>query len=395
MEVGAFGLAANVGVALLFALSFAAIAVTDPGERHARRFALAYLIGMMTPICELLVRYTAFSAFFSILGYAAFLAATLLSADCIATFNRQRSPRRLLAMMFVGGMVVRLAIHDGPRNWLPYELTYQAPFAVAMLVSAWAASRARPRRLLATALTVDYVVMAAHFPLKSLAAVWLGSGATERDYVASNYAVLSQASTGLLLTSVGLILLLMVHEASVLRSRSEANSDPLTGLDNRRGFFARLTPLLVEADRVDLPVQILLFDLDAFKAINDRHGHAEGDRVIASFAAILRDHLPPGAIAARMGGEEFAIVAPRLSADAGWRLAERIRHASSTAGGIAFTVSGGVATRAPGTPIEPVLARADLALYGAKAEGRNRIARATPEKVRAAEVLSLDRAGWL
>lgn len=392
MEVGAFGLAANVGVAILFALSFAAIALTDPGERHAWRFAFAYLIGMMTPICELLVRYSAIPSFFSILGYATFLAASLLSADCIATFTRQRSPRRLLAAMFVGGMIVRFAIHDGPRNWLPYELSYQAPFALAMLVAAWAASRARPRRLLTTALTIDLAIMAIHFPMKSLAAVWLGSGATEQDYTASNYAVLSQAATGLLLTSVGLILLLMVHEASVLRSRNEANSDPLTGLDNRRGFFARLAPLLAEADRAVVPVQVMLFDLDAFKAINDRHGHAEGDRVIAAFATILRDHLPPGAIAARMGGEEFAIVAPGLSVDAGWRLAERIRHAASQTGGIAFTVSGGVAARAPGAAIDPVIARADVALYGAKSAGRNRVARAAPEIVRAASILTLDRA---
>lgn len=395
MEVGAFGLAANVGVALLFALSFAAIAITDPGERHARRFALAYLIGMTTPLCELLVRYTAYPALFSILGYASFLAATLLSAHCIARFNRQRSPHRLLALMFVGGMAVRLAIHDGPRNWLPYELAYQTPFALAMLVSAWGASQARPRRLLTTVLTVDLAVMAIHFPLKALAAVWLGSGETERDYVASNYAVLSQAATGLLLTSVGLILLLLVHEASVLRSRSEANSDPLTGLDNRRGLFARLGPMLADADRRGTAVQILLFDLDAFKAINDRYGHGKGDGVIAGFAAILREHLPAGAVAARMGGEEFAAIIPGVSIDAGWRLAERIRHAAAqTQGnGIAFTVSGGVATRAPGMPVEPVLARADAALYSAKAQGRNRVVRASVEPERAAEIMTLDRAG--
>lgn len=395
MELGAFALAANVGVAILFALSFAAIALTDPGERDARGFALAYLIGMTTPLCELLVRYTDYPAFFSILGYATFLTATLLSAHCIARFNRQRSPHRLLGLMFVGGMIVRLTIHDGPRNWLPYELAYQTPLALAMLAAAWAASRAQPRRLLTTVLTVDLAVLAIHFPLKALAAVWLGSGATERDYVASNYAVLSQASTGLLLTSAGLILLLLVHEASVLRSRSEANSDPLTGLDNRRGLFTRLGPILADADRAGTPVQILLFDLDAFKGINDRYGHGEGDGVIAGFAATLRAHLPAGAIAARIGGEEFAVVVPGTTIDAAWRLAERIRHAAAQVRGtgIAYTVSGGVATRAPGMAVEPVLARADAALYGAKAQGRNRVIRASADPERAAAIMMLDRAG--
>ncbi|WP_294261645.1 diguanylate cyclase [uncultured Sphingomonas sp.] len=394
MEAGGYGLAANVGVALLFALSFAAIAITDPGQRHARRFAAAYLIGMLTPICELLVRYTDLPGLFSIVGYAAFLASMVFTAHSVATFHGERSPRRLLIGLFVGGVAIRIMIHGGQRDWLPYELAYQMPFALALFAAAWAASRARPRRLLTTALAIDFALVALHFPIKAVASTWLGSGATARDYASSNYAVLSQAATGLLLTSVGLILLLLVHEASVLRSRSEANSDPLTGLDNRRGLFARLAPILADADRDGMPVQVVLFDLDTFKAINDRFGHAEGDRVIAGFGAILRAHLPQGAVAARMGGEEFAVMVPGITLDSGWRLAERIRHAAERAGGagIAFTVSGGVATRAPGLAIEPVLARADAALYGAKAQGRNRVVRASTEPERAAAIMMLDRA---
>lgn len=400
MEAGGFGLAANVGVALLFALSFGAIAVTDPGQRHARLFALAYLLGMLTPLCELLVRYTALPSFFSLLGYAAFLASMLVTVHSVATFFGQRSPRLLLGALFVGGIAVRALIWGGPRDYLPYELAYQAPFAIAMLAATLAATlaaaRVRPRRLLTVALTVDFALVAAHFPLKAFASVWLGSGPSARDYAASNYAVLSQAATGLLLTSAGLILLLLVHEASVLRSRAEANSDPLTALDNRRGLLARLEALLAAADRAGDPVQVMLFDLDHFKTVNDRHGHAEGDRVIAGFAEILRAHAPDGAAVARMGGEEFLMVAPGLHSDDAWRLAERVRHVAAGTGsagvGIAFTVSAGVTTRSPGMPIATALARADLALYAAKAEGRNRVQRAAEEPP-VAEVFAFERTG--
>jgi diguanylate cyclase (GGDEF)-like protein len=395
MEAGGFGLAANVGVALLFALSFGAIAATDSSQRHARLFAAAYLLGMLTPLCELLVRYTALPTFFSLAGYASFLASMLVTAYSVATFFGQRSPRRLLIALFVGGVALRMMIWGGPRDWLPYELAYQAPFALAMLAATFAASRVRPRRLLTVVLTIDFALVAAHFPLKAIASVWLGSGATARDYAASNYAALSQAVTGLLLTSAGLVLLLLVHEAAVLRSRSEANSDPMTGLDNRRGFFARLDRLLAEADRSHRPVPVVLFDLDQFKAINDRHGHAVGDRVIGAFAAILEAHVPPGGAVARLGGEEFAMVLPGLGVDAAWRLAERVRHVAATAPveGIAYTVSGGAAERLPGRPMDAALARADRALYAAKAQGRNRIARAAAEPERGAEILALDRAG--
>ena len=92
--------------------------------------------------------------------------------------------------------------------------------------------------------------------------------------------------------------------------RSESLTDPLSGLLNRRGFEAKASALLDMCAPTKLPVALVVADLDRFKALNDRHGHAAGDRVIAEFAAHLRAAAGTRAVAGRMGGEEFAVLIP-------------------------------------------------------------------------------------
>lgn len=369
MEAGVFGLMANTGIAALFAASFAAIAFTDSSQVHARRFSLAYGVGLLTPLCEILARYSGSPAVFSFLGYAAFLAAQLMTADCVSQFFGQPSRRRSLAVLFAAGIVLRLAIWNGPRDWLPYELAYQAPFAIAMALAALFAIRARPRRWLTIALAVDLALIAAHYPIKAVVSTIIRSGPTAQAYATSAYAVFSQAATGMLLTSAGLILLLLVFDESITRSRREAHHDALTGLLNRRGFFHRMSA------QPDAALQVAIFDIDRFKAINDLHGHAVGDAVIVDFADLLRAHAPAGAVVARMGGEEFVMVAPSLSTEETLRFAQIIR-AKAEASDVAarrFTVSAGVASRPERSSLDVALRRADQALYAAKQGGRNRV----------------------
>jgi diguanylate cyclase (GGDEF)-like protein len=127
----------------------------------------------------------------------------------------------------------------------------------------------------------------------------------------------------------------------------------------------------------------MMFDLDRFKAINDRYGHAIGDAVIRKFCEITAAALRPNDVFGRMGGEEFAVVLPGSSIEAACVRADRIR--SSFAENcrlvrkfqVNATVSGGVSASANAEQtLEALLERSDLALYDAKAEGRNRIKRA-------------------
>ena len=158
--------------------------------------------------------------------------------------------------------------------------------------------------------------------------------------------------------------------------------DPLTGLLNRGGIDARLGEELERARRHREPVVLVAIDVDRFKSLNDALGHPAGDAILKGLAAIFRQSVRAFDLCARFGGDEFAIVMPRAAAAAACRCAERIRRqvqdywseaVSPRPAGLRITASFGVAVARPdGTP-PALVARADEALYAAKANGRNRV----------------------
>ncbi|HXV92869.1 MAG TPA: EAL domain-containing protein [Pseudonocardia sp.] len=154
-----------------------------------------------------------------------------------------------------------------------------------------------------------------------------------------------------------------------------AGHDPLTGLANRRGVTARLA----ECVRGPAGGALLLVDVDNFKEVNDRLGHAAGDEVMRSVARVLSSHLESDALLGRLGGDEFAVVVPRgtaaEAAELGDRLCRAAAHTPIPVPGEALqvTVSIGVAPLEPVGDEETALAHADLALYEAKDAGRNRV----------------------
>ncbi|RXF74089.1 sensor domain-containing diguanylate cyclase [Hansschlegelia zhihuaiae] len=161
--------------------------------------------------------------------------------------------------------------------------------------------------------------------------------------------------------------------------REIAGTDSLTGVANRRSFFERGRALLAEDARAE-ELTVLMLDIDHFKAVNDGFGHAFGDEVLATVARRAGSVLRKNDFMARMGGEEFAVLLPGTGSRQAIAIAERLRravvHQPVTAEGasLAVTVSVGSASRLPGeTEIDPMIARADEALYAAKAEGRNRV----------------------
>ena len=164
----------------------------------------------------------------------------------------------------------------------------------------------------------------------------------------------------------------------LLQARREAAEDALTGLASRRVAARRLEAEFMRAQRSGVPLSVLMLDLDYFKRINDRHGHAEGDRVLKQFAARLRDELRGVDLAARYGGEEFLAILPGAGAAEAGRAAERVRARTASfdeddpLAPPSCTVSIGIATWRPDDTPEALLARADAALYRAKAGGRNR-----------------------
>jgi diguanylate cyclase (GGDEF)-like protein len=162
---------------------------------------------------------------------------------------------------------------------------------------------------------------------------------------------------------------------------SLAHTDALTGLPNRRAFFERSEAILSEVKNGP-PVAAMMIDVDRFKAINDEFGHAGGDALLTAIGNAIADAVAasgaPRSVAARLGGEEFAVLVSGLVPTAVARLADRIcaagRQTKVTMAGveIASTVSIGVATRTGSSGIDPLLKLADDAVYIAKRGGRDR-----------------------
>lgn len=159
----------------------------------------------------------------------------------------------------------------------------------------------------------------------------------------------------------------MLDEAwrHAVRSDRYARTDPLTGLPNRRAGQEALDRTLANAERSGAPAAALLLDLDGFKPVNDRDGHAAGDRVLVEVARLLRDSVRSGDVAARWGGDEFLIVAPDADRSAAEELAARLRQglADAEPAGYPVTATVGVAAWTPSMTAEDLLTTADAALY--------------------------------
>ena len=171
----------------------------------------------------------------------------------------------------------------------------------------------------------------------------------------------------------------MSKERAELEQRLAAETDPLTGVPNRRAFFDRGNPLLEHFIAERQPAALLLFDLDRFKDINDTAGHQAGDQVLRAFCDLVGTSVRPGDLFGRLGGEEFAYLMANVSVTQALQAAERLRlqFAALQFADLAITptVSVGVAMASEaGRNLSALLALADRALYRAKADGRNRVA---------------------
>ena len=144
------------------------------------------------------------------------------------------------------------------------------------------------------------------------------------------------------------------------RLRHEAHTDSLTGLLNRKGLKPAAEQAFSLADRTQIPLTVALIDLDNFKQVNDRDGHAAGDRLLVELTASWGGELEPTDIFARLGGDEFLVVLVGSNERECDRLFERLRSVSPTAW------SAGIVRREPGEDLSACLARADNALYDAK-----------------------------
>jgi diguanylate cyclase (GGDEF)-like protein len=239
-------------------------------------------------------------------------------------------------------------------------------------------SRSLPRRVAFPALAA---VLAAGAPIGLLVVRWAdrgpGAGGLARS-VAEDLPtfVYVTVSTLVIFCAFGYAI---GRQADALAELSV--SDPLTGLLNHRGFTESLEEEVARTRRYRAPLSLLMADVDGLKAINDREGHAAGDRALRLVAGALAGDARGTDSVARIGGDEFALIAPHTDAADAFALAERIRSLVAGQGQPdAITISVGVATADPGQTAAGALFRAaDAALYAAKRRGRDRVAAAGPD----------------
>ncbi len=208
-----------------------------------------------------------------------------------------------------------------------------------------------------------FPVALASLGVKSLATGWIAVFAIE---------------VMLYVVGAAFIVLVLAKDRTVSRYKRAAETDPLTGLFNRRGFFAATSALMAGNRKKLAPVSVLAFDLDKFKSINDRFGHKMGDAVLEMFAKTVQKTMRADDVIGRIGGEEFlAVISGKL--ENACVAAERVRAAFEAAAlapdspQIPVTVSIGVAYGLPNVAIDKIIERADAMLYRAKENGRNRV----------------------
>ncbi|MFD9898835.1 diguanylate cyclase [Mesorhizobium sp. NPDC059025] len=209
-----------------------------------------------------------------------------------------------------------------------------------------------------------------------LVALLSGVDAGRPPYLHSPYWLTTSLSVMVFSLLIALTLLTAVALDTI--NELQAESETLSKLLNRRGFEQKAASVLQRSARNGAPVTLVLADLDHFKSVNDRFGHAVGDQVIVEFAARLQA-AGSRAVVGRIGGEEFAVLMPSTDLVAGRLFAETVRGAfcsetvEGVPQGVKLTASFGVAGRFGGEELAPLMLRADEALYKAKQNGRDSV----------------------
>lgn len=212
---------------------------------------------------------------------------------------------------------------------------------------------------------------------RAISTLWLDQADTHRftqSFVQTLY--IAAFSFSVLLVSIGV--LLMAGERVRAEFEYLATHDSLTGAHTRRSVLAACAEELTRWSRYGSTFSLLILDIDHFKRVNDAHGHLAGDQVLKRFVQLVQSHLRSADRLGRYGGEEFMVLLPETDSAAAQAVAERMRAGLDATPGTAdlphCTVSIGVTTVQAGDPtVDALVARADTALYEAKAQGRNQV----------------------
>jgi diguanylate cyclase (GGDEF)-like protein len=365
---------------LALGVSAACLMMTLFGTWYSRR-ADSFLLTLVISLCLVVAGIIAYSSYTadSGLGPAAVAYALLMCGfsmiySASVQFRTGERPWRLAGCLslisLAFGLPLILTGLDGLGLIMMNVLT--AVLLVGTGVQYWAARKEAPGPL--GGMVVLYIVSGLSFAL--CAGVLIADGRLSLGQAPQNWA--ENLNIGICIagmTGIGALSLALHQWRMAALHRHEAMTDALTGLLNRRALFDRYGGRSFGASAA-----VIVFDIDRFKAINDRYGHSVGDDVLRIFASDLLAETIPAASAARLGGEEFAMIVSEVMPGRAERIANEVRKRFAAHGIVIdgevlhCTVSAGVSVGRPeGQPFETVLKLADAALYEAKNAGRDRV----------------------
>lgn len=375
----------NPVVGLLFALTFVLIWRQQPAKLHILHWGLAFALGGIGFSFEFLHHFN--PGFRLSDGVNIFVPlCVLLIARGLCLRYTGYAPTRLLISI--------LGVTYGAACWINF--VHQSAFGRGMSVSIGVAA------MLFVAIVAmaknrnhDKIDVGILLTLAAAGAMVVGrpalslflEGAPQIDVIENtSFWAVSLKVAGLYSLLIFSILFMLRIAADLFEELNQQSvTDSLSGLLNRRGFFAAAETLALEATP-SLPVSVLLLDIDHFKRVNDNYGHQTGDRVIRTMADMMQSSTPDSGLVGRLGGEEFAIFLPNTGGTTALAFAEALRHSielqhhAGISAAHPVTVSIGVAEGA-GEDLERLLNVADVGLYIAKDAGRNQVQMAGAEMV--------------
>ncbi|MEW4449524.1 GGDEF domain-containing protein [Qipengyuania sp. JC766] len=381
-----FLLSINLFVAVLFALAFAVVAKTHPTVRGAWWLAAGYGIGVLVVVQEFALPWLEQPVFAVVGIYLTYLMALSCGLVGLAQHYRRPVPKRALAIVWIASLAAIPVLLNLTYGSSARLLLYQLPYAALHLLMAHVVLSSGRRMALDRLLACVSVLVALACLSKPIIAWAVGSASSPQSYIASNYAAASQTIGSIALIALALGLLLVIMRDVMLEMVARSDTDPLSGALNRRGFEKHGVRAVERARRHGSPLAFVTLDLDRFKAVNDGFGHAAGDRIIRELADLLRKRTGRYDVVARMGGEEFAVLLPGRDTQEAYDFAEDIRAIVArdlrvrAADGMTVTASFGVAELQSDDQLSDLGRRSDLALYRAKAAGRNRVATLPPPR---------------
>jgi diguanylate cyclase (GGDEF)-like protein len=402
LDTGLFIALLNPAIALVLAAAFLALWLHMRHRRYLAVLAAGYMgsaVGFLLQYFLLPLVGFEVSRLASCIAFT--IAACCLAGAVVARYGR-KVPYAGIGALACGGVAgfCWFMFAQPDLTWRVYAVNF-AFGGIAMLVAA----ELRPVRRNGPTEMVLFVLSllsGLNFFARTIVATSMHGPFVNYDgFYSSVYWTTALLSHALLSLLIALSLFTAAALDVMATLKSDSHTDPLSRLLNRRGFEERAASMLERCTKARFPVALVLADLDHFKAINDLHGHAAGDRVIADFAGKLRLAAGTRGVAGRIGGEEFAVLLPLADLAAARLFAEAVRAVFSAGvvdglpAGVKVTASFGVAARTGHEGLEPLMRRADDALYKAKKNGRDsvRLSYQRPEVPFVAEPLSLSREG--